>query len=70
MVDDQPIMLPDQGQEMREHTPWPEPPAAAPRPQTLEPRLQPRTPEPYLLSGLEHLRLATPQKHRPAVLAQ
>jgi hypothetical protein len=29
MVDDQPIVLPEQGQEMRKHTPWPQPPAPA-----------------------------------------
>jgi hypothetical protein len=37
MVDDQPTMLPDQGQEMHEHTPQPQPPAPAQRPQTPEP---------------------------------
>jgi len=58
MVDDQPIVLPEQGQEMCEHIPWPQPP---------EPRPRPRTPETHPLSGLEHLRLVTPQKPRPAV---
>jgi len=67
MVDDQPIVLPEQGQEMREHTPRPQPPAPAPRPQTPEPHPQPRTPETHPLSGLEHLGLVTPQKPRPAV---
>jgi hypothetical protein len=67
MVDDQPIVLPDQSQEMREHTPLPQPPAAAPRPQTPEPRPCPRTPETYALSGQEHLGIVTPQKHHPAV---
>jgi len=51
MVDDQQIVLPEQGQEMHEHTPWPKTPAAAP---------QPRTPETHPLSGLEYLRLVTP----------
>jgi hypothetical protein len=37
MVDDRPIMLPEQGQEMREHTPRPQPPAPAPQLQTPEP---------------------------------
>ena len=37
MVDDQPIGLPEQGREMREHTPRLQPLAPAPRPQTLEP---------------------------------
>jgi len=32
MADDQPIGLHEQGQEMREHTPWPQPPAPAQRP--------------------------------------
>jgi hypothetical protein len=65
MVDDQPIVLPEQGQEMCE--PRPQPPAPAPRPQTPEPRPRPRTPETHPLSGLEHLGLVTPQKPRPAV---
>jgi len=67
MVDDQPIVLPEQGQEMREHTPRPQSLAPAPRPQTPEPRPQPQTPETYPLSGMEHLGLVTPQKPRPAV---
>jgi len=58
MVHDWRIVLPEQGQEMREHTPWPQPPAPAPRPQT--PKIHP-------LSGLEHLGLVTPQKRCPAV---
>jgi hypothetical protein len=58
MVDHQPIMLPEQGQEMREHTP---------RPQTAEPGPPPRTPETHPLSGLEHLGLVTSQKPRHAV---
>jgi len=65
MVDDQPIVLPEQGKEMRE--PRPQPPAPAPRPQTPEPRPPPRTPETHPLSGLEHLGLVTLQKPRPAV---
>jgi hypothetical protein len=36
MVDDQPIVLPEQGQELRE--PRLQPPVCAPRPQTPEPR--------------------------------
>jgi len=58
MVDDQPLVLPEQGQETREHTPRAEPP---------EPRPQPQTLETHPLSGLEHLGLVTPQKPRPAV---
>jgi len=65
MVDDEPTVLTDQGQEMRESTPWPQPPAPAPRPQTPEPPPQPRTPETHALSGLEFLGLVTPQKPRP-----
>ena len=50
MVDDQPTVLPEQGQEMWEHTPRPQPPAPAPRPQTPEPRPRPLTPETDTLS--------------------
>ena len=67
MVDDQPIVLPEQGKEIPEHTPRPQPLAPAPRPQTLESRPQPPTPETHPLSGLEHLGLVTLQKPRPAV---
>jgi hypothetical protein len=66
MVDDEPTVLPEQGQEMREHTPRPQPPAPAPRPQTPEPSPRPRTPETHTLSGQEFLGLVTPQKPRPA----
>jgi hypothetical protein len=52
MVDDQPIVLPEQCQEMREHTPQPQPPALAPRPQTPDPSPQPRTPETHPLTAL------------------
>jgi len=41
MVDDQPTVLPELGQDMREHTPWPQPTVPAPQPQTLEPHPQP-----------------------------
>jgi hypothetical protein len=57
MVDDQPTVLPEKGQEMREHTPWPQRPAPAPRPRTLET---------HTLNGLEFLGLVRPQKLRPA----
>jgi len=66
MVDNEPTMLPEQGQEMHEHTPWPQPPASAPRPQTPEPPPRPRTPETHTHSGLEFMGLVTPQKPRPA----
>ena len=59
MVDDQPTVLPQQGQEMRNHTPWPQPPAPASRLHTSEPRPQPRTLESVTLNGLEFLRLVT-----------
>jgi len=62
MVDNEPTVLPEQCQEMREHTPWPQPPEPAPRPHTLEPPPLPRTPETNTLSGLQVLRLVTPQK--------
>jgi hypothetical protein len=65
-VDDQPTMLPEQGQEMRDLTPWPQLPASALLPGTLEPRPQPRTPKTNTLSGLEFLELLMPQKPRPA----
>jgi hypothetical protein len=38
IVDDDSSMLPEQGQEVREHTTRPQPPVPAPRPQTPEPR--------------------------------
>jgi len=67
VVDDQPNVLREHGQKMREHTPWTQPPASAIRPQTPEPRPQPQIPETHPLSGLEHLGLVTPQQPRPAV---
>jgi len=70
MVDDQPIVLPEQCQEMPEHAPQSQPPAPAPRPQTPDRRPRPRTPETHPLSGLEHLELVMPQKPRRAVPTQ
>jgi len=66
MVDDQPTVLPEQGQEMCEHTPRPQPPAPAPRPQTPEPCPRPPTPKTHTISGLEFLGLVMQQKPRPA----
>jgi len=66
MVDDEPTVLPEQGQEMREHTTWQQPLAPAPRPQTPEPPPRPQTPETHTLSGLKTLGLVTLQKPRPA----
>jgi len=65
-VDNQPFMLPEQRQENRKHTSWPQPQAPAPRLQTSEPRPWPRTPETHPLSGMEYLGLVTPQKSHPA----
>jgi hypothetical protein len=67
MVDDQPIVLPEQGQEMHDHTQRRHPLASDPVPQTPEPCLQPRTLVTYPLSGLQHLGLVTPQKPTLAV---
>jgi hypothetical protein len=66
IVDDKPTVLPEQRQEMREHTPRPQPLAPAPRPQPPEPPPRPQTPETHTLSGLEILGLVTPQKPRQA----
>jgi len=62
IVDDQPIVLHEKGQEMRMHTAWPQPPVPAPRPQTPEPCPRPLTPETHPLSGWEYLELVTPPK--------
>jgi hypothetical protein len=70
MVDDQPIVLPEQCQEIHEHTPRPQPLASAPWSQTPDPRPRPRTPETHPLSGLEHSGLVTPQKPHTAVPTQ
>jgi len=67
MVDDQPIVLPEQGQEMAEHTPRPQPLAPAPCPQSSEPRPRPRTLETHPPTGLEHSALVMAQNPRPAV---
>jgi len=67
IVHDQPIMPPEKGQEMCEHTPQPQPPAPDPQPQTPEPRPLPQTPETHPLSGLEHLVFVTLPKPCPAV---
>jgi len=67
MVDDQSTVLPEQGQEMREHTPRPQHPAPAPRPETPEPRPRPGTPETKTLTGMESLGLRTQQKACPVL---
>jgi hypothetical protein len=61
MVDDEPTVLPEQGQQMREHTPRPQPLAPAPQPQTPEPSPRLPTLETHTVSGLEVLRLVIPQ---------
>jgi len=63
MADNQPLILPEQGHEMCEHSVRPQPPVPAPRTHTQEPRPQPQTPETHPFSGLEHLGLVTPQKY-------
>jgi len=65
MVEDQPMVLPDQGQEMCEHTQWPQLLGPAPYPQTAEPRRWPQTTETHTLGGRECSRLVTPQKPHP-----
>jgi len=67
LVNDQPMVLSEEGQGMRTHTPRTQPPAPAPGPHSAEPRPQPCTPETDPLSGLEHLVRVTPQKPHPAV---
>jgi hypothetical protein len=69
MVDDQPIVLPEQPQEMYAYTPWPQPTAPAPLPQTPDRCPQPLTPETDPISGLYHLGFVMPLKPRPAVPA-
>ena len=67
MLDQYPILLPEQGQEMNEHTPRPEPPAPANRQQTLERCVRPQTPETHPQRGLDDLGLVTAQKPRQMV---
>jgi len=67
MVDDVPIVLHEQGQEIRDHTARPQHPAPATRPLTPDPCPRPRTPETHALSRFQHLGLGMMQKPRPAV---
>ena len=55
MVDNQRFVLPEQGQEMHEYTPQPQPLARAPQPQTLAPCLRPQTLKTYPFTGLQDL---------------
>jgi hypothetical protein len=57
MVANEPTVLPEQGQEMCEYAPRPQPPAPAPQPQTLEHYPPPQPLETHTLSGLEFLGL-------------
>jgi len=66
IVDDEPTVLPEQGLQMRAHSPRPQPPVPAPRPQTPEPPPRPRTLETHNLSVLQFLGLMTPERPRPA----
>jgi hypothetical protein len=65
MVDDQPTMPPEQGQEMREDIRRPQSPAPGQRPQSPEASPRLRTPTTHTLSGLVCLGLVTPHKPRP-----
>jgi hypothetical protein len=65
MVDDKPIAPPVQGQQMREHTTRPQPPAPSPLSETLDTRPPTRIPETHPLSGLRHFRLVTPPQSPP-----
>jgi len=66
MRDNEPTVLPEQGQDIRGHTPWPQSVVTAPRPQTPEPHPRPRTPETHTLSGMEFLGDVMPHKPCPA----
>jgi len=65
--DDQAILLPEQGPEMREYTPRAKRSAPALWPQTLDPRQLPRTAETHPLSHMEHFWLVLALKNRPVV---
>ena len=65
--DNQPVVRPEHGQEMRKHTPRPQHHAPTAWSQTPELHPQPPTRETYPLSGLEFLGLVMPQNRRLAV---
>jgi len=67
MVDDQPIVLPEQGQEICEHTPQPQSPVPAPLPYTPQASPRPQTSETNSLCELDDLGVVTPHKPRLAV---
>jgi hypothetical protein len=70
MVDDEPAVLPQHGQQIGEHTAQPQPPLPAARSQTPEPPPRPLSPETNTCCGMEVLGLLTPGKPRPAGLTQ
>jgi len=61
IVDDKPILLPEQGQAMHEYIAWPQPPVADPRPQTLGPHPWPQSQKTHPLSERQFLVIVTPQ---------
>jgi hypothetical protein len=65
MGDDPLAALPEQGEEMREHTPRRQTPVPTPRPHNSEPRPRTQTPEAHTLSGLQFMGLVTLQRPCP-----
>jgi len=61
MIVNQPIMIPEQGQEMEKHTPGPQLPEPAPWPETPQPCPPPQTPEIHPLTWLESFGLVMAQ---------
>jgi len=61
MVDNQPIVLPEQDQVICKYTQQPQPPASAPLPYTPDPCPSPWTPETHPICSLQHLGIVTPQ---------
>jgi len=70
IVDNQPTVQSETSQKIGEHTPGPQPPVAAPRTQSLEPRPRPHTPVTHPLSGLEFLGFVSPLRIYPMVPTQ
>jgi hypothetical protein len=70
LVDKGPSVLPDQGQEMHEHTPQPEAPVPTPWPEALEPCPGQQPPATHPLSRLHLLGLVMPQKPHTVVTTQ
>jgi hypothetical protein len=61
MIADSPPRLPEQRQEMCNHTLRPQPWAPAPRLETPQPPPRPHTPETHTLTGLQFLGVVEPQ---------